>query len=178
LVLGVVSHGEPRFVFFPLALVAVGAVGGAIDVTARWRLDARRGARLALSLLLVGSLALSIATTRSSVENRILSNEPVELSADLVEEMSEGERCAVMTSYTPQVTFYSECFTDIFRTGSDPDRALERLDGDQRFMVLIEDGKRQPVGEDLAALVAETVAGPIPVVGERDSAVVYEFAAG
>lgn len=175
LALGVLSHGEPRFVFFPMALVSIGAVAGAIGVSTRWSDPVRTGSRLALLSLLIGSLALSVSATRKSVDNRILSNEPVELSADLVEEISGGRDCAVMTSYAPQVTFYSECVTDIFRVELDAADAVARLDAAEQFMILIEDGKRQPTGDDLDALIAATESGPFVVEGERDSAEVFEF---
>lgn len=176
LALGILSHGEARFIFFPMALVSVGAVAGAIDVTGRWSAPLRTGSRAALVSLLIGSLALSIASARASVDSRIWSNEPVELAADAVEEASAGQECAVMTSYAPQVTFYSECRTDIFRPERDAETEIAGLGAEERFMILIEGGKRQPTGEDLDELIAETGSGPLVIAGERSSAEVYEFA--
>lgn len=175
LVLGLLSHGEPRFIFFPMALLSVGAVAGAIDITGRWRAPLRAGSRLALMTLLIGSLVLSIASTRTAVDNRIWSNEPVELAADAVEGASAGQECAVMTSYAPQVTFYSECRTDVFRPERDAEVAIAGLGAEERFMILIEGGKRQPTGEELNELIAETQSGPLVLAGERSSAEVYEF---
>jgi hypothetical protein len=175
LALGILSHGEARFVFFPMALVSVGAVAGVIDVTGRWRPPVRAGTRAALLSLLIGSLALSVASARQSVDNRIWSNEPVELAADVVEEISDARECAVMTSYAPQVTFYSECRTDIFRLELDADVAVAGLGAEDTFMILIEDGKRQPAGADLDELIAETESGPLVIEGERSSAEVWEF---
>lgn len=174
LALGVLSHGEPRFVFFPLALVAIGAVAGAIEVTAGWSPSYRAGARVALVALLVSSLGISVANTRSSVENRALTYEPIELASDFVEEAA-GPDCAVMTSYLPQVTYYSLCFTDGFSTGLDPEEAISDLEGEGRFMILIEGGKRQPTGKNLKELIDETEGQPVPIAGERDHATVYEF---
>ncbi len=174
LALGVLSHGEPRFVFFPLALVAIGAVAGAIEVTAGWGRGYQAGVRVALVALLISSLGISVANTRSSVDHRTLANEPVELASDFVEEAA-GPACAVMTSYLPQVTYYSRCFTDAFSIGLDAEQAVSDLEGEERYMILIEDGKRQPTGEDLAALVDETAGQPVSIVGERDRATVYEF---
>lgn len=175
LALGIVSHGEPRFVFFPLTLVAVGAVAGFLDISALWRPRFHVGARAGLAVLLVGSVVLSVVATRSSVEHRILSNEPVELAADHVELESQGAGCGVMTSYLPQVTFYSGCHTEPFRTGLDVEEAIDGLEGEMRFMILIADGKRQPEGDDLEELVDETDGQPFLLLGQRDSAVVYEF---
>jgi len=175
LILGLVSHGEPRFVFFPLALVAIGAVAGAIEISGRWRLPLRTGIRLAVVALLVGSLALAVAATRRSVDNRILSNQPVELSSDMVEAEAASQECGVMTSYLPQVTFYSGCFTGGFGGAGTAGEAIDMLSGEIRFMILIEGGKRQPTGESLEALVAETTGEEIVVQGDRDQALIFEF---
>lgn len=173
--LGILSHGESRFVFFPLALAIVGGTTGLFELSQGWRPRLRRAALLSLPILLVGSLALSIAEVRRSVDNRILANEPVELASELVDDIDAQDTCAVMTSYLPQVTFYSLCWTDRFRTSLEAEAAVERLQGDPRFMILIEDGKRQPSGADLDELVSLTRGGPLEVEGERDDAVVYEF---
>jgi hypothetical protein len=137
----------------------------------------RRGwttATVALSVVLLGSLALSTASVRRSVEGRILATQPVELSAELIDKVSPGS-CGAMTSYLPQITFYSECFTAPFRTHLEPDEALDRIDGESLFMVLIEDGKRQPEGDELDDLIEITSADPVLVEGDRDSALVFEF---
>jgi hypothetical protein len=176
LTLGVLSHGEARFIFFPMALMSIGAVAGFIDLSSRWSSPVRAGTRLALISLLIGSLALSIAASRRAVDSRIRSNEPIELSAEFVGEGIEGRECAVLTSYAPQVTFYSECHTDIFRAELDAESSIARMDGGEKFMILVEDGKRQPTGDDLNALIARTESGPWVVAGERSSAEVYEFA--
>ena len=178
LALGIVSHGEPRFVFFPLALVAVGAVAGLVEITESWRSRARLAGRAALAVLLFGSVVLSVVATRGSVENRILSNEPVELAADRVEAESQGAECGVMTSYLPQVTYYSECSTEPFRTTLEAEEAVDRLEGDEVFMILVEDGKRQPIGEHLEQLIGETNGEPFLLQGQRESAVVHEFETG
>ncbi len=173
--LGVLAHGEPRFVFFPLALGAVGGVSGYFALREKWRPVTRRALGLGFVMLLVGSLALSVASTRRSVDNRILVNEPVQLAARWVADESQQMSCAVMTSYTPQVTFYSGCSTDIFRSHLEADKAVERLQGDIQFMVLVEDGKRQPQDNELDELVALTTGDPVDINGERYSAEVYEF---
>ena len=174
LLLGVVSHGEPRFVFFPLALTVVGAMLGLQYFLARSSGRGWSTAAVGLSVVLIGSLALSIASVRRSVEGRILATQPVELSAESIEEASLGS-CGAMTSYLPQITFYSECFTAPFRTHLEPDEVLDRIDGDSLFMVLIEDGKRQPEGEELDDLIEITSGDPVLIEGDRDSALVFEF---
>lgn len=176
LALGILSHGESRFVFFPLALTIIGGALGFFDLSANWRRDRRQAFAAGILLLLMASSALSVAAARRAVDNRVLSNEPVELAAVVIDEMDPADECAVMTSYLPQITFYSSCWTDRFRPNLEADEAVDRLQGDPRFMVLIEDGKRQPEGADLDELVDLTTEDPIAISGERDSALVYEFA--
>ena len=174
LVLGALSHGESRFVFFPLALTVVGGVTGFVHLRVRWRRRTVAAASLGLIILLLGSLALSVASVRRSVENRALATEPVELAAATVSLLSVNS-CGVMTSYLPQITYYSECFTGPFRLHLDPSDALARVSGESKYMVLIEDGKRQPQDNDLDELVALTTGDATEIHGERDSAEVYEF---
>jgi hypothetical protein len=174
LALGILSHGESRFVFFPLALTIVGACLGVAWFRGRDRGRGWTVATVGMSMILVGSLALSLASVRRSVEGRVLSIQPVVLSAHLIEE-SGSATCGAMTSYLPQITYYSECFTQPFRTYLEPEEALARLEGDERYLVLIEDGKRQPLDGDLDELVALTTGDAVGIQGERDSAEVYEF---
>jgi hypothetical protein len=42
-------------------------------------------------------------------------------------------------------------------------------------MLLVEDGKRQPEGLELEDLISLTTGDPITVMGERESAMVFEF---
>lgn len=175
LALGIVSHGEARFVFFPMALTAVGAVAGVAHWLSLRDSRIRSATAVGLVALLFGSIALSVDSARSSVDRRINSNEPVELSAELIEAESGRQSCAVMTSYTPQVTFYSGCWTGRFRVGLDPAEAVEALEGDARWMMLIDNGKRQPTGSDLAGLVDEADSGPVVVDGEFRDALVFRM---
>jgi hypothetical protein len=127
-----------------------------------------------LLALLAGSVVLSVAATRVSVENRLLSNEPVEMSAEFVEAVSVGRECAVMTSYRPQISFYSGCSTRAFDTRLEPMEAVDRLDASERYMVLIDDGKRQPVGSDLQQLIDESI-DQVRLSRQRDGARVFKF---
>lgn len=173
LALGLISHGEPRFIFFPLALVVVAGVM-AIDTWISERTTAwPRALAWASCVLLVGSLALSAAGARESVDSRAASNEPVELAALEVVALAGGESCGVLTSYTPQVTYYSGCASVIFETGPTPEGHIARLAGEARFMVLIENGKRQPVGPELQGFIDLTSGSPVVVKGTRRDGMVY-----
>jgi hypothetical protein len=175
LALGLLSHGEPRFVFFPLAL---GVVAGVMAID-RWVLagNERMTGPIAwgLAVLLVGSLGLSAGIVRRSVENRARVNLPVQLAAEEVRSQAGSATCGVLTTLTPQVTYYSECASRPFVPGEEPQTAVALLDGPKRFMVLIEHGRRQPEGDDLKGLVALTEGQPVIIPGALD-AHVYAFA--
>jgi hypothetical protein len=80
-----------------------------------------------------------------------------------------------MTSYLPQITFYSECHTEAFRTHLEADEAVSRVTGDELFMLMLEDGKRQPEGEDLADLLDLTVGDPVVIQGETQYVEIFDF---
>jgi hypothetical protein len=81
-----------------------------------------------------------------------------------------------MTSYTPQITYYSRCASEAFSSNPDPSKSVEDLPGEPKFMVLIEEGKRQPAGDELAGLVALTDAAQVTVSGEARDGLVFRFA--
>jgi hypothetical protein len=175
LALGLISHGEPRFLFFPIALVMVAGA-----VTLQWAMVARRRwGRLVVwvsAMVLLGSLALSVDSARRAVAVRIVNNEPVELASVVVAGESASAPCGVLTSYSPQVTFYSGCATMTFPTGVEPEEAVASVPGEVRFMVLVENGKNQPTGPDLGAYLELTDGSPILVDGERRDATVLRLA--
>ena len=182
LALGLISHGEARFIFFPLALIVV---AGAFSLDHwmsldRWTAgsDSRFPVAIAagIAVLVAGSLALSVVAARDSVRNRSSLNVAVENAGYELREEAGETTCGVMTTYAPQITFYSGCATDIFRPEIDEADAIDLLDGETTFMVLIENGKRQPTGDALAALLELTVGPPVVVEGPRRQATVYTFA--
>ena len=174
LALGLLSHGEPRFVFFPLALIIV---AGSIAID--WwltvgRRNWARGAAIALGMLVLGSIALSADSVRSAVGNRAAVNLPLQLAAEEARLSSGDATCAVMTTPTAQVTFYSECSSHLFEPGLDPILALAELDGEERYMILVEGGRRQPNEAELAALIDLTEGEPVLIEGARVAAL-YTF---
>jgi hypothetical protein len=166
--LGLVSHGEPRFLFFPLALVVV---AGSLSVS-DWITGVGKPWSHVIawvtSILVVGSLALSAPEARQAVEDRSENSEAIEVAAHALGDMAGGESCGVLTSYTPQITFYSACASEIFGR-------LAGLRGDVRFMVLIEGGKRQPVGEDLVGFIGLTTGPPVVIDTADSGALIYRF---
>jgi hypothetical protein len=174
--IGLISRGEPRFIFFPIALVVVaGTIALDAWSSARSSGSLARAVGWGLVVLLAGSLAISATEARRWVGSRTANNEPVEMAALEVANQIGGESCGVLTSYDPQVTFYSGCFTQTILPVADSEEKVSRLPGEFRFMVLIENGKRQPVGAELAELIALTDESTF-MEGARRSGTVYRFA--
>jgi hypothetical protein len=172
--LGLLSHGEARFVFFPLALIMV---SGAISIDT-WldvgRQSWRSAAAIGMGLLVVASFTASTITVRGNVDHRARVNESIQYAAVAARSMSGEESCGVMTTSTPQVTYYSECSSQIFRPGLDPEQAVDGLVGEHKYMILVEGGLRQPTEGELAALVDLTDRDPVLIEGSR-AAAVYTF---
>lgn len=177
LILGVLSHGEARFIFFPLALTLIGGVTGAMTVVPRWKPRTARVVRFGLIVLLIGSFALAAVYVRRAVDNRAEDTEIIVAAANQLRETSGGQTCGVVTSYFPQITYYSDCYTQFFRDNLDPEETLGRLDGETRFMLLVEEGKSQPDGEQLSEFLARTSGPPIRVTRQGDHADIYAFPA-
>ncbi|HEU4894190.1 MAG TPA: hypothetical protein VFT85_00005, partial [Acidimicrobiia bacterium] len=176
LLLGIVSHGEARFIFFPLALTLIGGITGFMVLRNRWRPETSRAVGIGLAVLLMGSLGMAAASVRRSVENRATSTMPIEQAGEELSSIAGDATCGVMTSYQPQITFYSACSTQPFRTQFEPEEAVGRIDGEELFLLLVEDGKRQPVGDDLAGLLDLTVGDPVVVEGETLYVEIFDFA--
>lgn len=176
LILGVLSHGEARFIFFPLALTLIGGVTGVTVVVGGWRPTTRQAVSLGLVVLLVGSLAMSVAYVRGAVDRRATATELVEIAAAEMLEASGNESCGVMTSYFPQVTYLSGCYTTFFRDHLEADEVLSRLDGERRYLLLVEEGKNQPEGEDLDEVIDLTTGESDHVTAGNGSAEIYDFA--
>ncbi|MGA7281304.1 MAG: hypothetical protein WBZ40_05915 [Acidimicrobiia bacterium] len=173
LALGILSHGEPRFVFFPIALIVAAAAIAIREVLWPHRSTIHFG--WALMVLIAGSLALSAASVRNLVDHRASSNESIELAGLSVSDRAAGKSCGVMTSYTPQITYYSECSSDVFRPGLEPEAAVGNLVGEMKFMVLVEDGKRQPTRDELEGLLTLTEPDPVVIDVDVTDSLVYRF---
>lgn len=176
LLLGIVSHGEPRFIFFPYALTLIGGVIGFRVVREGWDVGVARAITLGMVILLVGALGLSAAHVRAAVENRAANTVPIEAAADELRGIAGDASCGVMTTYQPQVTFYSECSTHSFRTDLEPEEALNRMEGEEQFLLVVEDGKRQPTGDALAGFIDLTVGPPVVVEGGPFGVEIFDFA--
>lgn len=174
---GLVSHGEPRFVFFPVMLLVV---AGAAELVAFVGLRPRRfraAVALGLSVLLAG---LVTTTTSRLVRSRHLIAEQGRVVAEAAAAIASdaaGRSCGVLTSTEPQITWYTGCstrgFGDVPRPGAE-----RRLPGEVRYLLLYEDGKRQPEGEVLDAYLALTDGSPTVITdptGRSGDAYLYRL---
>jgi len=118
-VLGLIAHGEARFVFLPVALLCV--VGaGALATWVPARLDAI--AAVVLVLTMAGGGIAAVDTTRGAGERRRLVREAAALATtDL------GDDCVLLSRREAEVAWYSGCATYRFGdvpVGVQPDRAI------------------------------------------------------
>ena len=156
LLLGLVAHGEPRFVFFPVALLLVAASVAVDDARKRFPQGAFRIAAATAAVALVAMLGVSTDRMDANAEARAASTEVLIDVAETASKEGAGA-CTVVTTYGPQITWYSGCQTFTFvQFARQPDRAIQPA-----FVVLFENGKRQPLGAELDAILAETEGDPI-----------------
>jgi 4-amino-4-deoxy-L-arabinose transferase-like glycosyltransferase len=153
--IGIASHGDPRFVFFAIAMLCI---AGAVVVTVALEGLSRRTPRAtwAVLVLLVATTILHVAQlTQDQVLDRDQAAEGLAVIEDVGRALgsSAGGDCSVLTSYSPQITWYSGCATYGFSTG--PEAARANLT-DDAWVVLFQGGKRQPEGADLGLYLAGT----------------------
>ena len=166
--LGLLIHGEPRFVFFPVwLLIAVGAYAVFSAVTKMDR-------RLQIVLVVIGAIMwvpLFVETAGRADRNAEARglDFAVLVDASRIIEADAAGSCGVLTTYLPQVTWYSTCWTGLFSPDT-PDLGLDRLQGDRDFALLFENGKRQPTGEEEEAYLelgpVETIAAQTEGIGD------------
>ena len=99
--------------------------------------------------------------------------------ARAVDDVTGYEDCGVITSYIPQVAWYTECVTRRFETVpvlTSPFFTEPQAD----YLLLLSGGKRQPDGDSLTAYLAETdgvfAESGDPNAGNLEYAVVYSVA--
>lgn len=160
LALGVISHGEPRFVFYPVALLVIVASIGLNRLTSRVPAGWERIGSVTLVTAVVCLLGLNLSRIDHSAEARAASTLVLQEAAAHVRSAAEGA-CGVVTSYTPQITWFSECTTALPGI-SEPVMELEP-EGD-RFLMLFANGKRQPEGEVLDGYLRLTDGDPTTIV--------------
>src|SRR5690606_10562467 len=157
LALGLISHGEPRFVFFPVALMMVAAALAVDVVHARMPDWACRAGTFTVAVAVIASLGLHGARFDSYAESRGAEFATLEEAAAVI--ASESERqCGVITGMRPQMTWLSGCHTALY----DLEEVQIRLGPEfDRFLLLSEGGPREPDEELEAAYVALASGEPV-----------------
>jgi MFS family permease len=161
--LGLFTHGEPRFIFLPLmALLLVG--GQAVAVALSRISDLSRRIAVAGLIVVVG---YALVTGAGAMHNRLgrisASRSVIADTGELVRANAGTNSCTVQSAYVPQVTWYSRCATYLFDDQGPP--------GDHAYLVVFADSDRQPTTAQLESILGDTNDEPIQVV--RDAGGVY-----
>jgi 4-amino-4-deoxy-L-arabinose transferase-like glycosyltransferase len=157
--LGIVSHGEPRFMFFPVALMLVVAGIAAEAFRKRASVETYRMAFNLLAGAIVVFLFMSGTSVDRNAEARGEATVVLQGVASSVVDNSEGE-CGIVTTYSPQLNWLSGCRVLELRR----DRLVDLHPADVDWhLVLFEKGKRQPEGDLLDAYLEMAVGEPIPI---------------
>jgi hypothetical protein len=159
LFLGVVSHGEPRFMFFTVALLFV-VTGIAGD---EFRRRVARETYHLVANLTAGAMAVFLLMSGASVDRNAEARgdgfEVLEQVGAVVVASSQGE-CGILTAYAPQLSWFSGCRVTELRDNRIVDLRPPDVDW---HLVLFENGKRQPEGEILAGYLEMAEGDPITV---------------
>lgn len=161
-ILGLLSHGEPRFVFFPVALAAVAAGLAAEQVGRGVPRELYRAGAGALVVALVASLGLHGERVDRNAEARAETVAALAGAARAVVAESDGP-CGIVTGSLPQMTWLSGCHTVAYDLRQPRVRLPDQVDG---FLVLSEHGPRQPEGSLREGYLELTEGDPIVVEGE------------
>ena len=142
--LGLVAHGEPRFIFFPVWLLIAAGAAVAVSLFRLVPLRYQPAAFVIATLLWLPLFTETVRRVDRNAENRSETFQVVVDASNKIEEDSGGS-CGVLTTYEPQVNWYSTCSTDLFRPQAD-DLGVGGLIGDLDYALLFENGKREPQG--------------------------------
>ncbi len=160
LALGLISHGDPRFVFYPVALLITAAALAADDVRRRIPMSLYRAVVAGLVVASVASLGINGDRANRNADARGATFEVLVEAARTVRVGSVGEPCGALTGYLPQMTWYSGCPTARFE---EQEPLLAPEVGPRPYLVFFEDGVRQPTGAVLDAYLALAAGEPILV---------------
>jgi hypothetical protein len=172
ILLGLFTHGEPRFIFLPLmGLLLVG--GQAVAAALSRMSDVTRRIAIAGLIVVVG---YALVTGAGQMHNRLgrisASRSVIADTGELVRADAGTDSCTVQSAYIPQVTWYSRCATYLFDDQGPP--------GDHAYLVLFTDSDRQPTTAQLEIILGDTNGEAIQVVpdagGVYGDGYVYELA--
>jgi len=176
LVLALVLHGEYRYLapVYPIVWIVA---GWGLAETAR-RIPKEVGWLIGLTLAILVPLN---AVSHAGSQTELLAERfgDLRVVSRAIDSEHGYEDCGIITSYIPQVAWYSECVTRRFEEVpvlTSPFFTKPQAD----YMLLVTGGKRQPEGDSLAAYLAATdgvfIESGDPNAGNLEFAVVYELA--
>jgi hypothetical protein len=173
--LAIILHGEYRYLspVFPLAWIIAG-----------WGLSETSRRMAPEPALLVGGLLVVLvplnAAGHATFESDLLAErfEDIRVVSRTIDAVHGYEDCGIITSYIPQVAWYTECVTRRFEPT--PVLTSPFFDNDQAdYMLLVTGGKRQPEGEVLDSYLDATTGvfteSGDPDAGNLEYAVVYRL---
>lgn len=164
--LGLVAHGEPRFVFFPVWLLIAAGSTAVVDLVRRLPSRLLPAAVAVAAVLWLPLFTETVRRVAANAEARGETFAVVEEASNVIEFDGPGS-CGVLTTYQPQVTWYSSCWTGSFRPDQ-RDLGVGDLEGDRLYALLFVNGKREPVGGERQAYLE---LGPTEVVPARNEAI-------
>lgn len=157
LILGVVSHGEPRFVFYPVALLLLVGAMALDDLLPRLGRHGVRAGVAALAVAVLAMFGLNAERADRNAEARAESNRVVVQAAKLVAREG-GADCGAVTGRQPAVTWISGCPTALFDGAG---AVIPDYLGPAPHLILFETGPRQPTGDLLEEYLALTDGAPV-----------------
>jgi len=135
------------YMFLSIALLGLVGAQAIIAGWARLNPTARRGSAIAgLGLLLVLT-AVDVTRAHTNLRDVAADRVVIQDAGEAIAEAADAD-CLVMTSYLPQVTWYSSCATTAFDLESVPRPLVEGL-AITDFLLFFDNGKRQPEGRVL-----------------------------
>ncbi|GGQ91540.1 hypothetical protein GCM10010251_02450 [Streptomyces aurantiogriseus] len=167
-VLGLVTDGEPRFVYLPVILLTVLGVEALAELTGR----RNRGLLAAVA----GLAGLTTIGTAHVVAHGAMPG-PDRLSRSTVpvaERLATNDPCLLVTGYEPEMGWYSGCDAVTYAQY----RRMTPPPGTHVTLVLFEHGRLQPDDTALARLIAgrDTTVRTIPTDGALGTATVITLA--
>lgn len=161
-VLGLVTDGEPRFVYLPVILLTVLGVEAMAERTGHWH----RGLLAAVA----GLAGLTASGTAQVVAHGAMPG-PDRLShstAPVAERLASNGPCLLVTGYEPDIGWYSGCDAVTYAQY----RRMTPPPGTHVTLVLFEHGRLQPDDTALARLIGDrdTTVRTIPTAGALGTA--------
>jgi hypothetical protein len=175
---GLFVHAEERYVFPSILLLAL--IGGHLVVETYRRTRGQiRPALLAVGVLVIGGVfAINAVDAHEKFDDLARRRAVIEAAGNALR-VAAGPDCQAISTYVPQITWYSGCGTVGFVR--DPMTLAQGSPDASAFVVVFAHGKRQPTGDALDAYVAPASRVVAQIADSEDrigDVVIYELDAG